>query len=221
MTAMTNPENRLPLMHALPKADVPTAEPLILASGSPRRAELLAAAGYDFRVELPDDAAEDPPTPDETAEHAVRRLAFQKAADVAGRLTDGWLLAADTLGCCDGTLLGKPRDEADAERMLRLLRGRTHRVLTGICLWDIAGRRMVLDDVCTELEMALLDDHTIAEHLRSMRWQGKAGGFGYQDGNDWLRVLPGGSESNVVGLPMERLAEVIQRFDEWAVPITN
>lgn len=210
---------QLPLMRSLPKGELSLPRPLILASGSPRRAELMAAAGYQFSVVLPAEGAEDQPLPGEPAATVVERLAYQKAADVATRLgqairlNTALVIAADTLGAVDDVLLGKPVDADDARRMLCLLSGRRHQVLTGVCLWDAATRRVVIESVVTELEMKVIDDAAVAEHLRSLRWQGKAGGFGFQDGNDWLRIISG-SESNVVGLPMERLAEMIAGFDK-------
>lgn len=208
----------LPLMHSLTRADLPAGQRLILASGSPRRAQLLAAAGYEFTVELPGEGVEDEPAPGETAEQAVARLAYQKAADVVTRVQPGIVLAADTLACCDGQLLGKPENREHAERMIRQLSGRTHYVLTGICLWQAPSDRRLVDVVRTDLEMTALDESTLRQHLDSMRWRGKAGAFGFQDDNDWLRIIGGGSESNVVGLPMERLAVLLSRFDELSSP---
>jgi septum formation protein len=208
---------RLPLMRSLPKAVLASQLPLILASGSPRRRELMEAAGYQFSVVLPADGAEDQPRPGETPTQVVERLAFQKAADVASRLERGLVIAADTLGAIDHHLLGKPADADDARRMLQLLSGRHHQVLTGVCLWDVANRRVMIDSVRTELLMRSLDQTALEDHIRSLRWKGKAGGFGFQDGNDWLSVVRG-SESNVVGLPMERLAEMITTFDKFSLP---
>jgi septum formation protein len=209
--------SQLPLMQSLPRAEIPSGRRLILASGSPRRAQLLAAAGYKFTVELPADGAEDEPAAGETAAQVVQRLAYQKAADVAQRVSGGALvLAADTLADCDGRLLGKPADRDDAEQMIRRLSGRRHMVYTGICLWDTLTLWQRTDVVATELEMTPLGEATLAGHLDSLRWQGKAGAFGFQDDNDWLRIVDGGSPSNVVGLPMERLAELLQSFDRRA-----
>lgn len=211
-------DSPLPLMRSLPRGELAQSRPLILASGSPRRGELMSAAGYQFSVIIPADGAEDQPRPNEPAAKVVERLAYQKAADVAARLENAFVIAADTLGVLGDLLLGKPADAADARRMLELLSGRRHQVLTGVCLWDVADRRIVIESIATELQMKPLDDATITGHIHSLRWQGKAGGFGFQDGNDWLEIVSG-SESNVVGLPMERLAELISEFDKISRPI--
>ncbi|MGB0596802.1 MAG: Maf family protein [Rubripirellula sp.] len=206
----------LPLMQDLPCAALPTNEPLILASGSPRRAQLLLAAGYQFEVIVAADSAECGVCSRETAPELVARYAYRKAADVASRLESGLVLAADTVASCLGQILGKPRDQQHAEVILRTLSGRRHDVYTGVCLWSVTHRKCLVDVVRTELEMAALSEAMLENYLDSMLWEGKAGAFGYQDGNDWLRVLGDGSESNVVGLPMERLAELLEKFDQTA-----
>jgi len=188
--------------------------PLILASSSPRRAQLLSDAGYDFTVDPPTDGAECGICSRETAPEMVARLAYQKTADVAVRYQTGMILGADTLASCLGQILGKPTNREHAEQMLRLLSGRRHTVFTAVCLWDAATGKRLVDVTKTELRMASLTEESLHEYLESMRWEGKAGAFGYQDGNDWIVVLDGGSESNVVGLPMERLTELLDRFDD-------
>ena len=211
----------LPLMRDLPRSPLPTDEPLILASGSPRRAQLLAAAGYEFQVEPAGEAAECGVCSRETAAERVARYAYRKAADVASRHTRGFVLAADTLASCQGQILGKPQDHDHAEAMLRLLSGRTHQVYTGVCLWSVATARCVLDVVQTTLQMQPLSEPMLREYLDSMLWEGKAGAFGYQDSNDWLSVVDRGCESNVVGLPMPRLAELLEKFDSLAETVTT
>jgi len=188
--------------------------PLILASSSPRRAQLLSDAGYDFVVDPPTDGAECGICSRETAPEMVARLAYQKTADVAVRYQTGMILGADTLASCLGQILGKPTNREHAGQMLRLLSGRKHSVFTAVCLWDAATGKRLVDVTKTELRMASLTEESLHEYLESMRWEGKAGAFGYQDGNDWIVVLDGGSESNVVGLPMERLTELLDRFDD-------
>jgi septum formation protein len=215
----------IPLMRGLPRAPLPTDEPLILASGSPRRAQLLRAAGYEFTVIVASDEAECGMCSRETAPELVARYAFRKAANVATKVDEGLIIAADTVASCLGQILGKPRDQDHAEQTLRLLSGRTHDVYTGICVWSVKQQRVVLDVVRTQLEMLSLSEAMLQKYLESMLWEGKAGAFGYQDGNDWLKLLPGqsktSSESNVVGLPMERLAELLENFDSLAETVTT
>ena len=206
----------LPLMNGLPQGNVPHGRPLVLASGSPRRAQLLSAAGYPFRVSKPDDSVECGICSRETAPEMVARLAYQKAAHIAEREPGSFVIAADTLASCLGQILGKPQDREHAESMLRLLSGRVHTVFTGVCLWDTVTARRLVDVSKTELRMDKLSEETLNDYLESLRWEGKAGAFGYQDGNDWLVITDGGSESNVVGLPMERLAELLNAFDEMS-----
>ncbi len=92
-------------------------------------------------------------------------------------------------------------------------------MFTGVCLWSASTRKCVVDVTRTELQMLSLSDQMLASYLESMLWEGKAGAFGYQDGNDWLSVVGEGSESNVVGLPMERFAEILAEFDAIAETI--
>jgi len=211
----------LPLMKHLPRAKLPTDEPLVLASGSPRRAQLLRAADYAFTVDPASDHAESGSRSRETAPEKVVRLAFQKAADVVPRAPSGLVLAADTLADVDGQILGKPQDEQHAEAMLRTLSGRHHQVYTGVCLWSRRQSRYLIDVVRTELRMQPISEKMLREYLDSMLWEGKAGAFGYQDGNDWLSIVGSGSESNVVGLPMERLAELLENFHALAETVDN
>jgi len=218
---MDSDDFALPLMSGLPKGNVPGNKPLVLASGSPRRRELLQAAGYVFTVDKPDDSVECGICSRETTPEMVARLAYQKAAAIAPSHGGRFVLAADTLASCRGRILGKPANREHAEEMLRLLSGRSHGVFTGVCLWDVDSGRRLVDVTQTKLRMASLTERTIDDYLESMKWEGKAGGFGYQDGNDWIQVVDGGSESNVVGLPMERLAELLDRFEECSELTTD
>lgn len=209
----------LPLMRHLPCSDLPTDEPLILASGSPRRAELLKAAGYDFTIQVASDEAECGMCSRETAPEMVARYAYRKAADIASKLDQGLIVAADTVASCVGQILGKPRDRDHAEVMLKTLSCRRHDVYTGICVWSAKKAKCVVDVVRTELMMDELTPQMLDDYLDTMLWEGKAGAFGYQDGNDWIQILHQGSESNVVGLPMERFSELLENFDSLAETI--
>ena len=181
---------------------------LILASQSPRRRQLLEEAGYRFTVCPPSPEAEQGDVAGEEPARLVARLAYQKAADVARRVERGLILACDTVAECDGRILGKPADEDHARRMLETLRGREHRVLTGLCLWPLPDGQPDTRVEVTTLRMDRLSDEQIDEYLASGGWLGKAGAFGYQDRLGWVHVIEG-SESNVVGLPMELLAKML------------
>ncbi|HMP79099.1 MAG TPA: Maf family protein [Pirellulaceae bacterium] len=188
-------------------------ERLILASGSPRRRELLMQAGYEFEVIVPDESVEADCPRGESLEETVLRLAQSKARDVARRIDRGIVLAADTLVECGGLIFGKPADRNQARQMLHQLSGRTHRVLTGVVLLDARSSHEVSHVETSLLRMAPLNDQLIETYLDSGQWFGKAGAFGYQDGWDWL-TMESGSESNVVGLPVERLPEILIRLNQ-------
>ncbi len=187
---------------------MPTAKPLILASQSPRRRELLAAAGYEFQVIAPSDNAECGVCSGETPPELVARLAYQKAADVAHQVDQGIVIGCDTVAECLGQILGKPVDQDHAREMLRLLRGREHRVLSGVCVWFRPENLKRVAVAMTRLRMDAVTDQQLDEYLATDAWEGKAGAFGYQDGIPWIHILEG-SESNVVGLPLELLEQLL------------
>jgi septum formation protein len=182
--------------------------PLILASQSPRRRQLLTEWGYDFVVMEPDDEAETGCCSGESAAELVARLALLKAQNVALKNESGLVLGCDTVAECGGEILGKPKDCDHAGRMLRLMRNRVHRVLSGVCLWQRPSNQKTVQVEVTKLRMDDISDQLIDEYLQTDAWIGKAGGFGFQDGLDWIHIVKG-SESNVVGLPMEMLADML------------
>ena len=177
---------------------------LILASASPWRKQLLTSSGFVFETIPPDEHVEDTRQPNELPEEYVRRLAFQKASHVADKVESGIILGCDTIVVCGETILEKPSDRDDARRMLQILRGQIHSVLSGICLIKKNGDETTVRQAVdiTRLVMRSISDEDMELYLDSTIWQGKSGAFGYQDCNDWLVILEG-SESNVVGLPME------------------
>ncbi len=181
---------------------------LVLASQSPRRRELLQLAGYLFEVMPPRDGAECGSVTRESTQELVARLAYQKAADVAGRCGQAIVIGCDTVAECDGQILGKPTDRNHARQMLKLLSGRTHHVYSGLCLWRNPDMKTLVKVEATKLQMYELSDKKLEKHLESDRWQGKAGAFGFQDGLEWVKIVVG-SESNVVGLPMELFAKML------------
>ena len=186
--------------------------PIILASRSPRRCKLLAQIVWPFTIIVPSESIECGVCSEETPPELVARLAYAKAVDVASGQDDPALvIGCDTVATCLGQILGKPRDKEDARRMLRLLRGQTHHVYSGLCLYMIPESRYVIDVACTELKMDPVSDRDLEAYLETGLWEGKAGAFGYQDGWDWLHVVSG-SESNVVGLPLELFEELAERL---------
>lgn len=185
---------------------------IVLASRSPRRLELATAHGWDVQVVEPPEAAEaaaPPRGPRESLEEYVVRLARAKAAAVVATGIAGMVLACDTLSEVDGMALGKPVDEADARRMLATLSGRTHRVITGVCLWDRpAATNPLLGHAESTLAMGELSPEFLDCYLASGMWRGKAGACGFQDERLPLRLIAG-SASNVVGLPLELVSEML------------
>ena len=189
-----------------------TARELILASSSPRRAELLREAGYTFEVIVPDESVESGLCSGESPPEMVARLARKKAENVAQRQTTGLLVACDTVAEWAGQSLGKPVDEDHARRMLQTLRGRTHRVYSGLCVWNVPSGQPQVRVAKTVLKMESLSDKQIDAYLATGGWEGKAGAFGYQDRLGWVEIVEG-SESNVVGLPMELLGEMLASLE--------
>ena len=192
---------------------ITTSKPLILASTSPRRNHLLTEFGYQFETDPPSDGAECGICSGETPPELVVRLARQKAVDVAVRYDFAIILGCDTVAECYGQVLGKPRDREDARRMLKLLRGKEHRVHSGVCLWVRPEDEVLLQVDMTTLFMDEVSDQQLENYLDTNKWEGKAGAFGYQDGWDWLHVTKG-SETNVVGLPMELLGNMLDGLNK-------
>ncbi|MHB1672899.1 MAG: Maf family protein [Acidobacteriaceae bacterium] len=178
---------------------------LILASASPRRRELLTQAGFSFQVEsIP--VAEDP-RPNEDPIYLVKRLAREKAEAVFAahahrHATKGPLLVlgADTVVVCDHEILNKPADDADAARMLRLLAGRTHQVITGVCLISRLGVEVAAET--TRVTMLTLSDEEILAYVATGEPMDKAGAYAIQGhASRWIpRIV--GCYFNVVGLPV-------------------
>jgi septum formation protein len=178
---------------------------LTLASQSPRRRELLAALGIALEVRPAD--LDEQPRPGEPPEDYTRRVARDKARAVAG----DFVLGADTTVAVDGEILGKPRDDADAARMLRRLSGRTHQVVSAACLRRPAVR-LEFDAVSTtEVEVARLDERTIAWYVSSGEPHDKAGAYAVQGlFGAFVRGVRG-SVSGVIGLPLDETLALLRR----------
>ena len=179
---------------------------LVLASASPRRQELLRSAGITFEVQpahIPED-----PLPGEAAKACAERLAREKALAVAGQRPHDIVLGADTVVVVDGQLLGKPSDTADAERMLRMLSGREHQVITGVCL-VFSGQPSVASET-TLVTVSEITDGEIADYVASGEPMDKAGAYAIQGiASRWIPRIEG-DYSNVVGLPVALVWRMLQ-----------
>ncbi|NLZ27753.1 MAG: septum formation protein Maf [Firmicutes bacterium] len=186
--------------------------PLILASASPRRAELLEQVGYTFEI-CPGDAAEEawegsPPA-------GVESLALKKSLAVVPLFTRGTVLGADTVVCCAGNILGKPADEHEAIANLKLLSGRRHEVITGIALVDAAGKwGTVTDHLRTDVWWRDLDEEEILHYVRSGEPMDKAGAYGIQGFASVFVERLEGCYFNVMGLP---LGLVYRHLARWGI----
>ncbi len=186
---------------------------LILASASPRRRELLTQAGFSFQVESI--SVKEDPRPGEDPIHRVKRLAREKAEAVFSAASKRHaskdpllVLGADTVVVCDREILNKPADDADAARMLRLLAGRTHQVVTGVCL--ISPLAVEVAAETTRVAMLTLSDEEILAYVATREPTDKAGAYAIQGhASRWIpRIV--GCYFNVVGLPIALVNTMIE-----------
>lgn len=181
--------------------------PLVLASASPRRLELLRQIGI-----VPDAvdpaAIDETPLPRELPAAHVMRLAQAKAAAVRPRHPGAIVLAADTVVACGRRILGKPADEKTARAFLVLLSGRRHRVYGGVAAIDPGGR-LVTRRVVSQVAFKRLSEAEFSAYLATGEWRGKAGGYAIQGYAATLVSWMQGSYSNVVGLPLHETAQLL------------
>ena len=185
---------------------------LILASASPRRAELLRSAGIPFTVDVAD-IAEDVKSGESPVQHA-ERLAREKAEVVAKRNPGKIVLGADTIVVVDEQILGKPRDAADAARMLRLLSGRSHEVVTGVSLafLETGNRKLETCSERTKVIFGELDPEDIEAYIATREPMDKAGAYAIQGiASRWITKIEG-DYANVVGLPVALVWKMLQKF---------
>ena len=189
-------------------------KPLLLASASPRRRQLLAAVGIDCPAHPA--AIDESHLPGESGEHYVRRLAAEKALAVAGSFPESFVLAADTVVVRGRRLLGKPSSPQEAARMLAGLAGKTHRVLTGFCLRQEASGLNIVDGVVSKVRFANWSADTLAAYAACGEPLDKAGAYGIQGAGGFLATGVFGSSTNIIGLP---LAEIIKLFLDLGIVI--
>jgi septum formation protein len=184
-------------------------EKLVLASSSPRRAEILERAGWPHEVIVA--GIDESLRPQEPPATYVQRLARSKAEAVAQRLEEGLVLGADTTVVIEGQILGQPEDDADARRMLRLLNGKWHEVLTGVALVRVGGESRV-DFETTHVRFAEMSESEIDWYISTGEPFGKAGAYGIQ-GNAALFIEEiQGDYFNIMGLPIRLVYELAADF---------
>lgn len=184
---------------------------IILASNSPRRRELLSGLGIDYEVKILPGIDESYPE-NLTGEEIPMYIAREKADAYRPSIKpDELIITADTIVCLEGQVLGKPKDEADACRILRLLSGRTHQVITGVCITTAEMQRTFA--ATTDVTFDTLSEEEITHYVNNYRPMDKAGAYGVQEWIGFIGVTRlEGSYFNVMGLPIQRLYKELKRI---------
>ena len=191
--------------------DAALTEKIVLASTSPRRAAILRAVGWPFETLAPE--VDETRAPDEDAVAYVRRLALAKARAAASRLESTLVLGADTVVVIEGEILGQPRDADDARRMLRLLSGKWHEVLTGVALVRAGAEAdCVVDQETTRVRFSQMSDTEIDWYVRTGEPMGKAGAYAVQGCAALFIEEIQGEYFNVVGLPVRLLYKLARQL---------
>jgi len=183
---------------------------LILASKSPRRYDLLKQMGLDFEV-IPSTVEEDFVSAESPREHVIR-LAEAKALDVGNRFPENWVIGADTIVYVDGIILGKPKSREEALKMLRLISGKEHRVLTGVSVRHLKKGKGECETVETAVRVKVLSPVEMDWYVRTGEPFDKAGGYGIQGIGSFMIESINGSYTNVVGLPLCELMQMLIRL---------
>jgi len=183
---------------------------IILASRSPRRRELLAQVGLAFAVAPAD--VDETVRPGESPDAYAERLALEKARAAAKGREKGTVIAADTIVVADGAIFGKPADENEARRMLHVLSGRRHEVLTALAVLDVSTERTSVRTSVTQVWFRDLSEREIDAYIATGEPLDKAGAYGIQERGALLVERIEGCYSNVVGLPLSLLGEMLREF---------
>lgn len=185
---------------------------IVLASQSPRRSQLLREAGIVFEVVSPAYEEPDPSAWASDPISYVEMVSLEKARSVAARFNDRIILGADTTVAVGGHMFGKPADEADARRILSSLAGTTHQVITGVAIVQPETGAQSVRHAITSCRMRPMTKRELDDYISGRGWEGKAGAYGIQDEGDEFVTLVEGSFSNVVGLPVDLVIEMLAAF---------
>lgn len=184
---------------------------IILASASPRRRQLLAKAGYKFKVVASNiDEAAFSAEGVSTQEYA-ERLALAKAKDVAGRFPDSLVIGADTVVDFKGEIIGKPADAEDAEAITRKLFSAPHKVITGVAIVRLRDNTEIVESDTTTVYPQNMSEQQIEEHIKGGSWQDKAGAYAIQETGEKFVERIEGSLTNVMGFPMELVQRLLEK----------
>jgi septum formation protein len=189
-------------------------EPIILASASPRRKQLLAEAGYKFISVVPNiDESAFPAERHKACEYA-KQLALAKAKDVAAKYPDSLVIGADTVVDFAGEIIGKPADAKEAEQITKKLFSAPHKVITGVAIVRLSDGTEVCESDTTAVYPKRLTAEQIAQHIESKSWRGKAGAYAIKEAGDEFIEKIEGSLTNVMGLPMELVRRLFQELSD-------
>ena len=180
---------------------------IVLASESTRRVDILRTLGISFSIIPPD--IDETKLKDETPQEFVARISYEKANKVGQHFPDKWVIAADTIVVLKGKVLGKPKNERDAFNMLRNLRGKWHKVITGYCVLNLLKNVVYRDIVETKVFVRHMTDDEITRYIKTSEPMGKAGSYAVQGKGGYMVKEIKGSYTNVVGLPICEIAEAL------------
>ena len=185
---------------------------IILASASPRRKEILENTNVKFKIMA--SSIEELRLEGESPCQMVMRLAFEKGIDIASRQKSDLVISADTIVVLDNTVLGKPKDEIEARKMITSLSGRTHQVITGISLINLDNNKKIIDYVISNVKFKNLSEEDINDYIRTKESLDKAGAYGIQGYGALLVEEIQGDYFNIVGLPISKLSDLLKdHFD--------
>ena len=182
---------------------------IILASASPRRKEILENTSVKFDVMA--SSIKELTIDGESPCQMVMRLAFEKGMDIASRQKNDLIISADTIVVIDNTVLGKPKNEIEARKMITSLSGRTHQVITGISLINLDNNKKIIDYVISNVKFKNLSEEDINDYIRTKESLDKAGAYGIQGYGALLVDEIQGDYFNIVGLPISRLSDLLKK----------